>query len=197
MRRDLHGWVNLLASLGARLKSRLYYPLVFASFGRKSVLYSPVFVSNPKYIHIGDRVQIRPGARLETIVVEGAPAPLLRIGDNVNIEQNVHIVCHCRVLIEADVSITAFCSIVDTTHPIDGLGPDEKMGALVAPGEAEVTIGRGSFLGAGVRIQPGVRVGAGAVIGANSVVTKDVPEYSVAAGVPATIRRKRRMRGDR
>ena len=33
----------------------------------------------------------------------------------------------------------------------------------------------------------GVHIGKGAIIGANSVVTKDVPPYSVSAGVPAKI----------
>lgn len=38
----------------------------------------------------------------------------------------------------------------------------------------------------------GVRVGRGSIVGANSVVTKDVPEYSVVAGVPAKLTRRLR-----
>lgn len=34
---------------------------------------------------------------------------------------------------------------------------------------------------------PGVTIGEGAVIGANAVVTKDIPAYTVAAGVPAKV----------
>ena len=34
---------------------------------------------------------------------------------------------------------------------------------------------------------PGVSIGDGAVIGANAVVTRDIPSYCVAAGVPAKI----------
>jgi lipopolysaccharide O-acetyltransferase len=50
-----------------------------------------------------------------------------------------------------------------------------------------VVIGSGVHVGVGVVILPGVEIGDGAVIGANSVVTKSVPAYSVAAGIPARV----------
>ena len=49
------------------------------------------------------------------------------------------------------------------------------------------TIGSDVWIGAGASIMTGVNVGDGAVIGANSVVTKDIPPYAVAVGVPAKI----------
>ena len=51
----------------------------------------------------------------------------------------------------------------------------------------EVKIGKNVWVGRNVCIMPGVSIGDGAVIGANAVVTKDVPEYSVAVGVPSII----------
>jgi acetyltransferase-like isoleucine patch superfamily enzyme len=192
-RKSVFDWINLASSLWPRLKSLVYYPLVFGSFGRGSILYRPTFLGNPRYIHIGKRVTILPGARLEVVLVDRSRQPRLVIGDNVNLEQGVHIVCHHRVVIEANVSVTGFCSIVDTTHPIDGLAPDAKMGNLVVDDESAVEIGRGTFIGMGARILPNVRIGQGAVIGANSVVTRDVPEFCVASGVPAVVRRQRRM----
>ena len=47
------------------------------------------------------------------------------------------------------------------------------------------------WLGTNAIIMPGVTVGQGAVIGAGAVVTKDVPPYAVAVGVPARIIRYR------
>lgn len=53
----------------------------------------------------------------------------------------------------------------------------------------KVTIGRNAWIGMNVTICPGVTVGNYAVIGAGAVVTKDVPDYAVAAGVPAKVLR--------
>ena len=54
-----------------------------------------------------------------------------------------------------------------------------------------VIIGNDVWIGDGVFIKSGVKIGDGAVIGANCVVTKDVPPYSVVAGVPGRIIRNR------
>lgn len=51
--------------------------------------------------------------------------------------------------------------------------------------EGEVTIGDRVFTGARTLILPGVTIGEGAVVGAGAVVTKDVPPFTFAAGVPA------------
>ena len=48
-----------------------------------------------------------------------------------------------------------------------------------------ITIEDNCWLGTGVRILDGVTIGCGSVVGAGAVVTKDIPPYSVAVGVPA------------
>ena len=55
---------------------------------------------------------------------------------------------------------------------------------------APVVIEDGAWLGEASVILKGVTVGYRAVVGANAVVTKDVPSYSVVAGVPARVIRK-------
>ena len=52
--------------------------------------------------------------------------------------------------------------------------------------KASVRIGRGSWLGENVSII-GASIGRNCVIGANSVVTKDIPDFSVAVGIPAVV----------
>ena len=52
-------------------------------------------------------------------------------------------------------------------------------------------IGNDVYIGHDAFIMPGLKIGDGAIIGARSVVTKDIPNYSIAAGVPAKIIRKR------
>jgi maltose O-acetyltransferase len=43
------------------------------------------------------------------------------------------------------------------------------------------------WLGMGVIVLPGVRIGRGAIIGAGAVVTKDVPPYAIAHGLPCQV----------
>jgi galactoside O-acetyltransferase len=53
-----------------------------------------------------------------------------------------------------------------------------------------VRIGRNVWIGSGAQINPGVSIGDNSVIGAGSVVTGDIPENSVAYGVPCRVVRE-------
>jgi acetyltransferase-like isoleucine patch superfamily enzyme len=54
-----------------------------------------------------------------------------------------------------------------------------------------ITVGDDCWLGTGVKVVDGVTIDSGAVIGAGAVVTKDIPGYAIAAGVPAKVIGKR------
>ena len=61
---------------------------------------------------------------------------------------------------------------------------------MIEQGDDEVksvTIGNDVWIGRRVMIMPGVTIGNGCIIGAGAVVTKDVPGYCIAAGVPAKV----------
>jgi maltose O-acetyltransferase len=57
---------------------------------------------------------------------------------------------------------------------------------------ADVWIGNHAWIGARAIILPGVIIGEKAIIGAGAVVTKEVPAYAIAAGVPARVIKSRR-----
>ena len=57
---------------------------------------------------------------------------------------------------------------------------------------AQTTIGNDVWIGSKCLIKGGVTIGDGCVIGAGAVVTKDISPYSVAAGVPAKVIKKRK-----
>jgi acetyltransferase-like isoleucine patch superfamily enzyme len=55
---------------------------------------------------------------------------------------------------------------------------------------APVHVGRGAHIGVGAILLPGVAIGDGALIGAGAVVTKDIPPYTLAVGIPAKVVRQ-------
>jgi acetyltransferase-like isoleucine patch superfamily enzyme len=183
-------FLNRLHSLGIcfyKLKGVIIYRFVFKEFGNHSYIRKPLLILNPDCISIGDRVSIRDGIRLEVVRSSDRRVPTLVIESDTNIEQNVHIVCHSRVRIGKNVSITGGCAIVDVTHPYTDVGNPIKIGARIQDEDSFVEIGDGSFLGFGTVVLPNVKIGTYVVIGANSVVARDVPDYSVASGSPAVV----------
>jgi acetyltransferase-like isoleucine patch superfamily enzyme len=52
---------------------------------------------------------------------------------------------------------------------------------------APITVGNDVYIGFRTMIMPGVNIGSRVIIGAGSIVTKDIPDNSVAAGVPARV----------
>ena len=90
---------------------------------------------------------------------------MIRIGDNVQMAPNV--------------------AIYTAGHPVHPATRNTMYEYGI-----DVTIGDNVWVGGNVVICPGVTIGANSVIGAGSVVTKDVPEWCVAAGNPARVIRK-------
>jgi galactoside O-acetyltransferase len=108
------------------------------------------------------------------------------IGENVTINQNVFIVggpdrgvtIGNNVLIGPNVVIrSSDHKFADPSVPIRNQG--QSHGVIIIDDDV--------WLGANVVVTKNVRIGRGSVIGAGSVVTKDIPEYSVAVGVPAKV----------
>ncbi|MBA2655932.1 MAG: CatB-related O-acetyltransferase [Tatlockia sp.] len=58
-------------------------------------------------------------------------------------------------------------------------------------GKGDTIIADGAWLGLRSIILPGIKIGEGAIVAAASVVTKDVPAYTIVAGNPAKMIRKR------
>ncbi|MBU6257349.1 MAG: acyltransferase [Burkholderiales bacterium] len=168
--------------------TQTWWRLRLRALGRRSILYRPLLVAGAGRIRIGDRCTVREAARLEVIArPEVGWIATLEIGNGVNIEQGVHIVSQCRVVIGDNVSITPYCVIVDTAHPYDPPDTLPKIGARLPDRASHVEIGAGTFVGAHSIILPDVTIGRGCVIGAGSVVAHDVPDYALVVGSPARI----------
>lgn len=139
-------------------------------------------VSNDITIVIGDNVHIKENANLSTY------GGFIHIGNNSNVGHNCALYGQGGIEIGKDVLIGPNCSIISGNHRFsDRTIPINQQGTH----DIGIFIGDDVWIGANVSILDGIRIGKGAVIGAGSVVTRDVEEYSVAFGSPATFRRYR------
>ena len=80
-----------------------------------------------------------------------------------------------------------------TTYPFNVLLKDQYPGidGEVAATKGDITIGNDVWIANDVKIMSGVTIGDGAVIGAGGVVTRDIPPYCIAGGVPAHFKKAR------
>ena len=118
------------------------------------------------------------------------------LGDYSYIAQNC-VVSNCQIGKFCSVGPNFCCGL--GTHPTDGISTSPmfystaKQNGVSFCTENKVEesrrtqIGNDVFIGANVTILDGVNIGDGAVIGAGAVVTKDIPPYAIAGGVPARI----------
>lgn len=112
----------------------------------------------------------------------------IAIGRNTFLGEYVVIYGHGGVTIGENTLIAMHTCIVSSNHTIPEKGalirfhPD-----ILLP----VSIGSDVWIGAGASILGGVTIGNGCVVAAGAVVTRDLPPYAIAAGVPARVIRYR------
>lgn len=177
-----------LSSLKWKLMTILWYSRGFAYIGKNVTFINPMLIKGEKFISIGDGCVFRDGLRLE--VVDQQEPVVIKIGNNVNVEQNVHIVGRGSIIIGDNVSITAGCSIVDVIHPLQNPRTNKSYAKVIDPNRHDVIIGDNTMIGIYSHISAGVTIGKGCIIGAHSVVTRNIPDYCVCVGAPARVIKK-------
>lgn len=117
------------------------------------------------------------------------------VGDYANLilEKNSEINAGCFLLAKniiflGENSTLAYnVSVLTSANPN---GPHNKLSQIYPKIQAPVKIGANSWVGANAIILPGITIGDFCVVGAGSVVTKDIPNYTVVAGIPAKMVKK-------
>ena len=191
----------LPGALGFLLRKMLY-PRLLGSVGRGVVFGQRVVLRHPHKIRIGDHVMIDDDCVLDA---KGCTGQDLSIGANVilsrgcvlsakdgklSVGDNTNFGAHCLVYavkettIGRDTLFAAQCYVGGSMYHFDQPDVPPIQQGSYADG---VTIGAGCWLGAGVKVLDGVQVGDGVIHGSGAVVTKDIPPYSVAVGVPAKV----------
>jgi len=151
--------------------------------GWRSVLDRPDLVTHPQKIRIGSRVEIRKGARLEARGAANDPSPVIEIGSRTQIHNYFHCGAVERVKIGERVLVAGRVYVTDHDHDPGrpGSPPVSNRRVRVAPTEIEDDC----WLGEGSMVLKGVRVGRGSIVAAGAIVTRDVPPYTIVAGIPA------------
>ena len=114
--------------------------------------------------------------------------PSIQIGDHCSFGAYTQLTACNGIKIGDNLLTGAYVIISDNNHgqfSEDELKCDPRERRLHSKGE--VVIGNNVWLGDKVAVLSGVHIGDGVVVAANAVVTKDIPPYSLAAGVPAKV----------
>ena len=109
----------------------------------------------------------------------------IEVGKNFFANYNCTILDVAKVIIGDNCQMAPNVAIYTAGHPVH---PDTR-NTLYEYG-IEVTIGDNVWIGGNTVICPGVHIGSNTVIGAGSVVTKDIPDWVIAAGNPCRVIRK-------
>lgn len=193
---------DLPGALGYAFR-KLTYPKLFKQAGRGVIFGRGLTLRHPGRIVLGDRVAIDDGVLLDAsgagddgitlgndmiisrnCVIQGKTAGVT-IGAKTDIGCNVILSSGGGIQIGDSVLIAGNCYIGGGRYVIDRLDiPIMEQGVYT---KGPVVIGDGVWLGAGSVVLDGVRIGKGTIVGAGAVVTKDLPEYAIAAGVPAKV----------
>lgn len=177
------------------------------AFLSSAVLTNKTQPSNNK-IWIGDRVHIDSGVRINTAGENCS----IYLHEQVNLDCGVDIKAHDFGLIEIGAAtyigpytciagpgsikigknclIASHSGIYGNNHKFADPTCRIQEQGLTCKG---VFIEDDCWLGTGVKVLDGVTIGKGSVIGAGAVVTKDIPPYSVAVGVPAKVISQRQL----
>lgn len=159
----------------------------FGSIGKGSRVCPPFHSGSTENVHIGSNSTINAGSWLECVPAYGGTKynPRLDIGNGTYVGHRAHIIACSHMRIGDNVVIADNVYISDNLHGFE----DVSMPILGQPlvNSGRVIIEDEVWLGERVCVLPNVTIGKHSVIGANSVVTKDIPPYCIAVGVPAKV----------
>lgn len=171
---------------------KLFISLIFTKifYPKSRLIRLPFDIRNAHLIFLGKNLTTGFACRFEAHGVHQGIEKCLIFGNNVQLNDYVHIAAGEQIVIGDNVLIASRVFISDLNH--GSYSGDFQDSPLTLPNSRKLStqpvhIEDNVWIGEGVCILPGVTIGKGSIIGAMSVVTKSVPDYSIAVGVPAKV----------
>jgi acetyltransferase-like isoleucine patch superfamily enzyme len=140
------------------------------------------FVNRGK-ISLGSNVIIRPSS----CIFANNEDSCIAFGVGTEIGNHSTVSAIHEVVFEENVLTGPHVFVSDHNHDYRNVDTPVCKQGIMAMANSKVVIGEGSWLGTNAVVVGNVHIGKHCVIGANSVVTKDIPDFSVAAGIPARV----------
>lgn len=179
---SLYGIEGVVKMSWNLVKTKLLYP-------NARIIRFPIDIRNKKNINLGRNLTTGIGCRIECFPINDAGEVVLKFGENVQMNDYVHITAAKSVEIGDNVLMASKIYISDCSHG-SYLGDSNDSSPLTSPIDRPlsvkpVKIENNVWLGEYVSVLPGVTIGQGTIVGANSVVSKSLPPNVIAVGAPA------------
>lgn len=178
---DTYGFWGILQLLYFRFRTKFV-------FGNARIIRFPIRIRGKKYISVGKGFTTGYNCRLDAYSKDKNIK--IKIGNNVQINDCVHIGAINSIEIQDNVLIASKVFITDHSH--GSYFKEKNDSPLSIPKDREllsdrVVIEENVWIGEFVSILPGVTVGKGSIVGTMSVVNRDIPPFTIAVGSPAKV----------
>jgi acetyltransferase-like isoleucine patch superfamily enzyme len=131
-------------------------------------------------VELGDEVHLH-----ETVTIQTGHGGSVRIGTGTHVQPRCQFSAYRgRIDIGERCEIAPGCAFYPYNH---GMDPSIGMQQQPTYSRGGIRVGDEAWLGYGVILLDNVSIGRGAVVAAGAVVNKDIPDFAIAAGVPARI----------
>ncbi len=186
--------MGLIRKYGFGGSLRMFVCLIYTklNYPQAKIIRLPFDMRNKRNVRIGKNFIAGRSCRIEAYPIHDDKSICISIGNNVQINDFVHIASSESITIKDNVLIAGKVFITDLNHGNYSRHSAEQDPPESIPSERKlitkpVFIDEKVWIGESASILPGAKIGRCSIIGAMSLVNSEIPPYSIAIGCPARV----------